>query len=387
MIRQRIPPDGAIYADYQASTPVDPRILESIVECFKVYLGNPHSEDHAIGWSAAAAVDNAAAQSAGILGCDPDEIVFTSGATEGNNLAILGLAARAPANRRRIVVSAIEHKSVLAAAFAARDRYCCTVETIPVDGDGVIDLAAAEQMLGSDVLLVSVMAVNSEIGSLQPIPAVADICGRVGALLHTDAAQAPAAGLSGTEAAQLLSLSAHKMYGPKGIGLLRVARDVQPIIEPLIYGGGQQHGLRSGTVPVPLVVGLGNALALACAPESDEDRRRVGNLRNAFVERLMALSKTVHLNGPALARRHPGNCNLRFDGVDGRHLLAKLQPHLAASTGSACSSGIPEPSHVLTAIGLTEEEARSSVRFSFGRFSTAEDVERAVALIADAIRD
>jgi cysteine desulfurase len=387
MIRQGIPPTEPIYADYQASTPVDPRVVESIAKCFRECPGNPHSEDHAVGWRAAAAVDDIAAQSATILGCDPDEIVFTSGATESNNLAILGLAARAPADRRRIIVSAIEHKSVLAAASAARDRYGCTLETIPVDREGVIDLKAAERMIAPDVLLVSVMAVNSEIGSLQPVAELAYLCAGFGTPLHTDAAQAPVAGLAGTEGAQLISLSAHKMYGPQGIGVLRVAREVQRLIEPLIYGGGQQQGLRSGTLPVPLIVGLGGALTLMCSPDADDERRRVGGLRDAFVERVMGLSGRVHLNGPPLARRHPGNCNLRFDGVDGRDLLGKLQPHLAASTGSACSSGIPEPSHVLTAIGLDEQQARSSVRFSFGRFSTLDDIDRAVSLVAQALND
>jgi cysteine desulfurase len=275
----------------------------------------------------------------------------------------------------------------MAAALAARDRFGCTVETIPVDREGLIDLKAAERMIAADVLLVSVMAVNSEIGSMQPIAELADMCARFGTLLHTDAAQAPAAGLAGTEGTQLLSLSAHKMYGPKGIGLLRVAREVQGTIEPLIYGGGQQQGLRSGTLPVPLIVGLAYALTLMCSAEAEHERQRVSGLRDSFVERVTALSGRVHLNGPALARRHPGNCNLRFDGLDGRHLLGKLQPHLAASTGSACSSGIPEPSQVLTAIGLNEGEARSSVRFSFGRFSTVDDIERAVMLIANALRD
>jgi cysteine desulfurase len=162
---------------------------------------------------------------------------------------------------------------------------------------------------------------------------------------------------------------------------------VQGSIEPLIYGGGQQQGLRSGTLPVPLIVGLADALTLMCSAEAEDERRRVSELRNGFVERVIGLSGRMHLNGPPLARRHPGNCNLRFDGLDGRHLLGKLQPHLAASTGSACSSGTHEPSHVLSAIGLDEEEARSSVRFSFGRFSTADDIERAVMLIADAVQD
>ena len=250
-----------IYADYQATTPVDPRVLEKMAPYWTERFGNPHSSDHVMGWKAAEVVRESASSVAELIGADADEIVFTSGATEANNLALFGLARRAPASRRRILVSAIEHKCVLAAARALEEREGLTVEIIPVDREGFVDLEALKGMLDESVLVASIMAINNEIGTMQDIPVIASILARDGTLFHCDAAQAPCA-MDVSELAEhadLISLSGHKLYGPQGIGALYIRRDIQERIEPIIYGGGQQDGLRSGTVPVPLCVGMSTA--------------------------------------------------------------------------------------------------------------------------------
>ncbi len=323
---------------------------------------------------------------AGAIGADSDEIVFTSGATEANNLAILGLARRAAPSRRRILVSAVEHKCVLAAARAAQS--CgVAVEVLPVDHDGLVDLSVLRQRLGHDVLVVAVMAVNNEIGTIQAIAEISQLSHEVGALVHTDAVQALACGTVdvGSWGVDVLSLSAHKIYGPKGIGALFISRDIQGRVEPLIYGGGQQQGIRAGTLPVPLCVGLAEAAVLMCGEDGQAERLRIGQLRDQFVAGLQRIVEDVHVNGVSGERRHPGNASLRFDRIDARDLIAALQPRVAASTGSACSSGMPEPSHVLRAIGLSGIESESTVRFSLGRFTSEPDVNKAVEEVAAAV--
>ena len=376
-----------VYADYQATTPVDPRIIAKMAPCWGEAFGNPHSSDHVVGRLAEAKVREAAASVAALIGADDDEVVFTSGATEANNLALLGLARRAPAGRRRILTSAVEHKCVLAAARTLQEREGFAVETIPADGAGFVDLEALERLLGDDVLLVSAMAVNNEVGTIQDIPRIAAPAAARGAVFHCDAAQAPCAMDIGSLAdhADLVSLSGHKMYGPQGIGALYIRRDLQERIEPLIYGGGQQNGLRSGTAPMPLCVGMGAAAALATGSEAAEERERVGRQRDRFAGLLEAGAFPVAVNGPAAARRHPGNANIRFDGFEAQDILGALQPRLAASTGSACASGIPEPSHVLRALGLTAAQSEASVRFSFGRFTSDDEIETAARLVIEAL--
>ena len=349
-------------------------------------FGNPHSSDHVVGWRSAQAVQGAASSVAALIGADPDEIIFTSGATEANNLALLGLARRTLPQRRRILVSAIEHKCVLAAARSLEERDGFTVETIPVDGEGLVDVRALEDMLDERVLVASVMAVNNEIGTIQDIPRIATLLRRHNVLFHCDAAQAPCAMDVSDLAlhADLISLSAHKIYGPQGIGALYIRREVQECIEPIIYGGGQQAGLRSGTVPVPLCVGMAAAAEIVGSPEGTHERERVGRQRDSFVEMLQGSGLPVAINGSVSSRRHAGNANLRFDGLVAQDLLGALQPRVAASTGAACTSGIPEPSHVLRAIGLNAAQAESSVRFSFGRFTTDEEVREAGRLVIEA---
>ena len=373
-----------IYLDHQATTPVDARVFEEMAPYFRDSFGNPHSVDHSIGWQSASAVDEAAARVAGLIGADPDEIFFTSGATEANNLALLGLGRHEAGGRRhRVLVSAIEHKCVLAIGRVLQQQLGYCVDALPVDTEGFLDVAALEEALSDDVLVVSIMAVNNEIGTIQDIVAISDAVRRCGALFHCDAAQAPCAIDLTTisEAVDLLSLSSHKMYGPQGIGALFVRRDLQGRIEPGIYGGGQQRELRSGTVPVPLCVGMGAAASLQ-TDSAAQDEREVLRLRTeGFVRSVAKLRWHSSVNGPEVARRHPGNANVRFDGFDARDILSAVQPKLAASTGSACTSGITEPSHVLRAIGLCSADADASIRFSLGRQTTQSDLCEAVSAI------
>ena len=376
-----------IYADYQATTPVDPRVSGKMAPYWNELFGNPHSSDHVVGWRSAEAVRDAASSVGGLIGADPDEVIFTSGATEANNLALLGLARRAPPERRRILVSAIEHKCVLAAARYLEEREGFTVETIPVNGEGFVDLEALAAMADETVLVASVMAVNNEVGTIQELPRIATLLRGHDVLFHCDAAQAPCAMDVGDLAlhADLISLSGHKAYGPQGIGALYVRRDIQERVEPIIYGGGQQGGLRSGTVPVPLCVGMAAAAEIVGSAEGVGERARIGRQRDSFVEAVKGSRYTVAVNGPMGYLRHPGNANLRFDGLAAQDILGALQPRVAASTGAACTSGIPEPSHVLRALGLSAEQADSSIRLSFGRFTTDAEIERAAHLIVEAL--
>ena len=378
---------STIYADYQATTPVDPRVVERMTPHWHASFGNPHSSDHIVGWQAAKAVTQSKTAVAGLIGADPDEIIFTSGATEANNLALFGLARRAPPSRRRILVGATEHKCVLAAARALEKHEGFIVEYIPVDSEGFIDLDALAERLDETMLVVSIMAVNNEIGTIQDIPRIAEIVGNSGAFFHCDAAQAACAlDISELAAnADLISLSGHKIYGPQGIGALYIRRDVQENIEPIIYGGGQQNDLRSGTVPVPLCVGMAAAAEILQTEEGKAERRRVAGQRNSFVGTLRESGYPVSLNGPTGDRRHPGNANLRFEGFVAQEILGALQPRLAASTGSACTSGIPEPSHVLGAMGFSPDQSDASIRFSFGRFTTDEEIEKAARLVSECL--
>lgn len=377
-----------IYLDHQATTPVDPRVFSEMAPFFAGSFGNPHSVEHYVGWQAALAVEKASARVAHLIGADPDEIIFTSGATEANNFALLGLGKRAAGGRRRrILMSAIEHMSVLAVGHILREQLGYRVETLPVDNLGRIDLQALEDALADDVLFVSIMAVNNEIGTIQDISAIYELIRQSEAIFHCDAAQAPCA-ICMNELSQivdLLSLSAHKMYGPQGVGALFIRRDLQNCVEPLVYGGGQQRELRSGTVPVALCVGMGAAAELLQLSQAEQERTLVRARRDDFVRKLISLPWPISLNGPIGTQRHPGNANVRFDGFNAHEILATLQPRLAASTGAACSSGLSTPSHVLRAIGLSRDEAESSIRFSIGAGTTDADLEEAVSLIENAL--
>lgn len=378
-----------LYFDHQATTPVDSQVFEVMRPYFAESFGNPHAVDHVIGWRAAQAVDRAAAQVASMIGSDPDEIIFTSGATEANNLGLIGFGRRADSGvRNRVLLGATEHKCILEIGRILHDVHGYEVVHIPVDAVGRIDLAALDELLSDDVLLVSVMAANNEIGTLQDMVALSATVRRYGAFLHCDAAQAPCAiDLSGmADLVDMLSLSGHKMYGPMGIGALFVRRDLQSAIEPLIHGGGQQNGLRSGTLSTPLIVGMGAAAELVSGDSAKTERAALRQRTEQFARLLKDMPCRVWFNSPEdPALRHPGSINAGFAGIAAADLLGRVQPQLAASTGSACTSGIPEPSHVLRAIGLSEQEASSSIRFSLGKGSNEDDVLRAAEILRSAI--
>jgi cysteine desulfurase len=372
-----------IYLDHQATTPVDSRVFAEMAPFFHESFGNPHSSDHYLGWEAADAGARAATQVAELLGAAADEIVFTSGATEANNLALLGIGRRAAGGkRRRILVGAIEHKCVLAVTEVLKGQLGYEINYLPVDREGRLVLSALSECLEEDVLLVSVMSVNNEIGTIQDMQAISEQVRRYGAIFHSDCAQAPCAmSLEGlAERVDMMSLSAHKMYGPKGIGALYIRRDLQDQIEPLMYGGGQQRNLRSGTLPIPLCVGMGAASALLISGDAAEERESLRVSRDNFVHKLMALPWPVSING-STRDRHPGNANLRFGGFSAHEIINALQPNVAASTGSACTSGNLEPSYVLRAIGLSAHEADESIRFSVGRHTTEAELDEAVDLV------
>jgi cysteine desulfurase len=374
-----------IYLDNHATTPVDPRVLAQMLPWFTEKFGNPGSVTHAYGQEAAAAVETARAQVASLIGAEPREIVFTSGATESNNIAVKGAAHFHRAfGRDRIVTLATEHKCVLESCAAlAREGFAVTY--LPVGRDGLVDPAAVAAALDERTALVSVMAAHNEIGVLQPVAEIAALARAKGALFHTDAAQAVAKiPLDVRESGiDLLSISGHKIYGPKGIGALYVRRRPRARIAPLFDGGGQERGLRSGTLPTPLIVGMGAACAIAAAELAEEALRTLG-LRRRFLAAIRARVPDAVLNGHP-ERRLPGNLNLSVPGVTAPDLMVAC-PGLALSSGSACTAAEIEPSYVLRALGLPDDLAAASIRIGLGRFTTAEEVDFAVDSIAAAVR-
>lgn len=375
----------SIYLDYQASTPTDARVLEAMLPYFTDSFGNPHSSNHILGWRSADSVESARYEVASLVGALPEEIVFTSGATEANNQAIFGVLAANQTDRKTILVSAIEHKCVKEAAYFFASQYGHRVKEVPVLESGQIDRVAYSAMLTDDVLLVSIMAVNNEIGTIQDIAWLAEKAQHVGAVFHCDAAQAPEAiDLDVVELGiDLLSLSAHKIYGPKGVGALFIDSSLQNNFPPLVHGGGQQNGLRSGTLPTPLCVGFGVAASII-RKEGKQNRQKLNKLSSGLLENLRKANIGFSINGDPIAR-HPGNLNIQFPHIDAESLINTLQPSICASTGSACNSGMIQSSYVLRSIGLSEERASSSIRMSVGRFSDEEQIAEAVDKIAGAI--
>jgi cysteine desulfurase len=371
-----------IYLDCHATTPVDRRVLDAMLPFFTEHFGNAASSTHPWGWKAQAGVEQARRAVAAIIGATAREILFTSGATESNNFAIRGLAAVAPADRRRIVVSAVEHKSVLESARElARQGWVLAIA--PVDRGGRVDLAALAELVTESTAIVSVMAANNEVGTVQPIAEIGTIAHRRGARLHVDAAQAVgkipvdvAAG--GIDA---LSLTAHKIYGPKGTGALYL-RHRTPI-EPLLVGGGHERGLRAGTLNVPGIVGLGRACEI-CGEEMTAEAERVGGLRDRLLAGLTAGLDGVTVHG-TLDGRLPNNLHVAFDGVDGESLMIGLGD-IAVSAGSACSSASGEPSHVLAALLGAGAVPSASVRFGLGRFTTVAEIDEAVDRFVAVVR-
>ena len=374
-----------VYLDNQATTPVDPRVLDAMLPYFLEEFGNPASVQHAMGRRAEAAVERAREQVAALIGAEAREIVFTSGATESNNLAIKGAVrfARDKQGRNHVVTAATEHKCVLESARRLESEGIA-VTVLPVEGDGHVDLGRLRDALTERTSLVSLMAVNNEIGVIAPLAEIGALCRARGVLFHTDAAQAVGKIPVDVEAMaiDLLSISGHKLYGPKGIGALYVRRRPRVRLEPLIDGGGQERGLRSGTLPAPLIVGLGEACAIAGRERAAEAERLLA-LRQRAYDGLAARLSGVALNGDA-ERRVPGNLNLSFEGVEAEKLLAWLDD-VALSSGSACTSASVEPSYVLRALGLPDARANASLRIGLGRFTTAAEVDYAVGRIAEGV--
>jgi cysteine desulfurase len=383
--------NNTIYLDHHSTTPTDPVVLEAMDRFARESFGNPHSAEHVMGWAAHKAVEDAQRAVGALIGADVDEIIFTSGATEANNLALFGVACGKlkSAKRSRILISSIEHKCVINSARAIAARYGYIVDVVDVDCSGYISVESLERSMSDDVLLFSCILVNNEIGSIQDMSGIKRMCDKYGVLLHCDAAQAPVTmDLSRyADIVDMLSLSSHKMYGPMGIGALYIRRDLQPLIEPLVYGGGQQNNIRSGTLPLPLCVGMGKASNICHSEYIQNGFQVMQKLRNKFVTLLMASNWDIRLNGPALAERHVGNANMCFEGFQAQDIIAALQPKLAASSGSACTSGLPAPSHVLRAIGLSPASANASIRFSIGRYTVANEIEEAASLVLATLRE
>lgn len=371
-----------IYLDYQATTPMDPRVIDAVTKTMREDFGNPHSRTHAFGWRSEELVEIARKQIADLINADAKEIFFTSGATESNNLAIKGVARFYGKEKNHIITVATEHKCVInSARDLEQEGFSATF--LPVQKNGIIDLNQLEAAITDKTCLVSVMSVNNEIGVIQPIKEIGAICRKKSAFFHSDAAQA--FGKIPLDVAamniDLMSISGHKIYGPKGIGAIYIRRKPRVRIKPLFSGGGQERGIRSGTVPTPLVVGLGLAAEIA-KNEMAKDFSHIKKLSDRFFEKVMK-STHVYLNGDATSR-YPGNLNFSFAGIEGESMIMAIK-NLAVSSGSACTSSSLEPSYVLHALGVDEELAHTSIRFGIGRFTTEEEIDFAANLISEKI--
>jgi len=383
-----------IYMDNQATTRVDPRVMEAMLPYFTEKYGNAGSTTHSFGLEAKAAVEEAREKIASGVGAKAKEIVLTSGATESNNLALCGVVKNLISKGKHIISVATEHPSVLEPLekLSRRGFEVTLLPVVPAPNDraGLIQVEQLAEAMRKDTILVSVMLANNEIGVIQPLAEIGRLCKARGVLLHTDATQA--VGKIPVDVKQLqvdlMSFTAHKIYGPKGIGALYVRRDAGPArLEPLLVGGGQESGFRSGTLNVPGIVAFARALAL-CLREMPDEQIRLRQLRDRLYRGLTSALSGVSLNGPSLELcdlHLPGNLNVSFEYVDGETLLVNMKDDLALSSGSACTSANPEPSHVLRALGLGEETLRSSIRFGLGRFNTTEEVDYAIKVIADTV--
>ncbi len=373
-----------IYLDYSATCPVDPRVAEKMMQCLTLdgNFGNPASRSHRFGWQAEEAVDEARNHVADLIGADPREIVFTSGATESNNLAIKGAAHFYAKQGKHIITSKTEHKAVLdTCRHLESEGY--EVTYLEPQSDGLFTLQQIEAAMRPDTILVSIMHVNNEIGVIQDLAAIGELCRSRKILFHVDAAQSAGKVDIDVDAMKidLLSLSAHKVYGPKGIGALYVRRKPRVRLEAQMHGGGHERGMRSGTLPTHQIVGMGEAFRLAKL-EMAEENVRVRALRDRLYNGLKDIEQ-VFVNG-SMDRRVAGNLNISFAYVEGESLMMALKD-LAVSSGSACTSASLEPSYVLRALGLNDELAHSSIRFSIGRFTTEEEIDYAIGLIRNSI--
>ena len=373
-----------IYMDNHATTPVDPRVVDVMLPYLTEHFGNAASRNHPFGWTAEEAVEVAREQIAALIGATAKEIVFTSGATESDNAALKGVVEFYGHQGKHIITAPTEHKAVIDTARHL-ERQGCEVTWLPVGEDGVVDPQSVADAIRDDTILVSVMHANNEIGVVNDVAAIGAICKERGVLFHTDAAQSAGKVEIDVQAMgiDLLSLSAHKMYGPKGIGALYVRRKKPRVrVAPLVHGGGHERGMRSGTLPVHQIVGFGEAARIAKA-ELAEEASRLKGLRQRLMEKICAQVPEVLLNG-SMERRLPGNLNISFTYVEGESLLMALRD-VAVSSGSACTSASLEPSYVLRAIGLEDENAHSSIRFGLGRFNTEEEVDYVADLVVGAV--
>ena len=373
-----------IYMDNHATTPVDPRVLDAMLPYFREEFGNASSKSHPFGWHAEEAVEEARAQVASLIGASPKEIVWTSGATESNNLAIKGVAEFHAGKGKHLVTVATEHKAVLDSMHAL-ERHGWSVTVLPVDRDGRLDPAQLRAALRPDTVLVSVMHANNETGVIQPIAEIGAITRAAGVLFHCDAVQSAGKIPFDVEQAQvdLASLSAHKLYGPKGVGALYVRRKPRARLTAQMDGGGHERGFRSGTLNVPGIVGFGKACALAAA-EREAEAARVLALRERLRRGLEAGLDLLTVNG-SLEHRLPGNLNVSFAYVEGEAMMMAIKD-VAVSSGSACTSASLEPSYVLRAMGVGDDLAHSSIRFGLGRFTTEEEVDYTVRLVIQKVK-
>ncbi|MGH9739298.1 MAG: IscS subfamily cysteine desulfurase [Candidatus Acidiferrales bacterium] len=378
-------PKLPVYMDNHATTQVDPRVLEAMLPYFMENYGNAASRNHEFGWKAEEAVENARGLIARLINASPKEIIFTSGATESDNLALKGVAEFHRAKGNHIITQATEHKAVLDVCKRLESSGC-TITYLPVAKDGRIVLDDLRRAITSKTILISIMYANNEIGVLQPITEIGKIAKRAGVLFHTDAVQAIGKISVDVErdGIDLLSISAHKLYGPKGVGALYVRRKNPRVqLAPMIDGGGHERGLRSGTLNVPGIVGLGKACEIA-TKEMLEESARMRALRDKLKDAILSRLDDTTING-SMEHRLPGNLNLSFAGVEGDALLMGIND-VAVSSGSACTSATLEPSHVLSALGTPEELAHSSIRFGLGRFNTADDVDYVAGRVVETVK-
>jgi cysteine desulfurase len=372
-----------VYLDYQSTTPMDPRVIDAVVDCMKNDFGNPHSRTHNLGWKAEEMVEIARKQVADLIHADPKEIFFTSGATESNNLAIKGVARFYGEKKNHIITITTEHKCVIN-SVRELEQEGFEVTFLPVQQNGLVDLAKLEAAITDKTCLVSIMTANNEIGVIQPIKEIGALCHKKGALFHTDAAQAfGKIPLNVDEMnIDLMSISGHKIYGPKGIGAIYIRRKPRVRIKSLISGGGQERGIRSGTLATPLVVGLGLAAEIA-KNEMEKDEAHIKKLSDKLYKGVMETTE-VYLNGDR-KNRLSGNLNFSFAGIEGESMIMAIKD-LAVSSGSACTSSSLEPSYVLHSLGVEDELAHTSIRFGIGRFTTEEEIDFAINLLKTKIQ-
>ena len=372
-----------IYMDYQSTTPIDPRVIDRMVEVMKNDYGNPHSRSHAFGWKAEEIVENSRSQIAKLINANEKEIFFTSGATESNNIAIKGVAKfYENLDKKHIITLTTEHKCVInSCRDLEQDGFKITF--LPVQKNGLVDLNLLESSINEQTALVSIMAVNNEIGVIQPLAEIGALCRKKGVFFHTDCAQSFGKIPLDVEKMNidLMSISGHKIYGPKGIGAIYIRRKPRVRIKSMISGGGQERGIRSGTVPTQLVAGLGLASEIA-QNEMSKDYEKIKKFSQKFYDAMQKLTH-VYLNGD-LKQRYLGNLNFSFAGIEGESMIMAIKD-LAVSSGSACTSASLEPSYVLHALGVDDELAHTSIRFGFGRFTTEEEIDYAINLISQKV--